>query len=951
MHSTKSSNINFRGVFAPQAIKRSLDAGRSANFARTQLMSFRAVDAFRELQSKAVRLGVILGVSTMALTMADPVLAQDAVCVDPATGLPYGPQVTSAASQGGSQLMCGSGATAVGDGAVSVGPSAIANGNESSAFGTEARAIGLNTLAIGSEAWAINTNATAIGRETRATGEYTVAIGSGAQALGDLGTSLGNNAQARAHDVALGAGALQGSTGSDATVAVGYGTGQSSNNVERSVFVGSFAGAQSSGLQNVYGGRFSGAAANGNNNVGQGTAAGALVTGNNNVAIGNQAGTLAILDANGNPVSPVPSAFNDAVNIGTGAAGLADNAIAIGATAAAGQRSIAIGTGAEASGTQAISIGTGNSVSGNNSGAFGDPNIVTGSGSYVFGNNNNIAADNAFVLGNDVTVAAGLDGAVVLGNGSTVQAAVGTSSAVISGTTYQFAGTAPAAAVSVGAAGAERTVTNVAAGRISDSSTDAINGSQLYATNQQVTLNSTLIGAQGQSIASGLGGSSSYNPVTGVVTTGLTVGGNSYTNVNDALGAIGSVASAGWNIRANGGALTNIPSSGTLDVVQGSNVAVTLNGNSLQVAVVDAPTFSGTVTANGGLAVGAGQTVNMGGNVVGNVAAGQLSAASTDAVNGSQLNTTNQQVAQNTTMIGAQGQSIAAALGGSSSYNPSTGEVTAALTVAGNSYNNVNDAINAIGSVASAGWNVQADGGPASNVPANGTLNVVSGSNVAVNLSGNRLEVAVVDAPTFNGLVTANGGLTVAAGQTVNMGGNVVGNVAAGQLSTTSTDAVNGSQLHAVQQVANNAVQYDAGRTSVTFNPGGSSTVLHNVAAGVAPTDAVNVAQLNSGLDQTLNKAKQYTDQQLANITTDLGNVHRDLRAGAAGALAAAGLPQAFEPGKGMLSFAAGTYGGEQAFAIGLSRVMDDARTVVKAGGSLNTRNKAGANIGVGFQF
>jgi autotransporter adhesin len=75
-------------------------------------------------------------------------------------------------------------------------------------------------------------------------------------------------------------------------------------------------------------------------------------------------------------------------------------------------------------------------------------------------------------------------GSVALGAGSKTDAAVGTASATLAGTTYNFAGATPGSTVSVGSVGAERTLTNVAAGRISGSSTDAINGSQLYATNQ-----------------------------------------------------------------------------------------------------------------------------------------------------------------------------------------------------------------------------------------------------------------------------------------------------------------------------------------------------------------------------------------------------------------------------------------------------------------------------------
>ncbi|TJX18213.1 MAG: hypothetical protein E5W21_35150, partial [Mesorhizobium sp.] len=77
-------------------------------------------------------------------------------------------------------------------------------------------------------------------------------------------------------------------------------------------------------------------------------------------------------------------------------------------------------------------------------------------------------------------------GDVALGSGSVTAVAVGTPSAVINGTTYAFQGATPTSTVSIGAPGAERTLTNLAAGRISALSTDAVNGSQLFATNQAV---------------------------------------------------------------------------------------------------------------------------------------------------------------------------------------------------------------------------------------------------------------------------------------------------------------------------------------------------------------------------------------------------------------------------------------------------------------------------------
>jgi len=75
---------------------------------------------------------------------------------------------------------------------------------------------------------------------------------------------------------------------------------------------------------------------------------------------------------------------------------------------------------------------------------------------------------------------------VALGSGSVTETAVGTAGTTIRGKDYAFAGTAPVGTVSVGDKGSERTITNVAAGRISADSTDAINGSQLHATNQAI---------------------------------------------------------------------------------------------------------------------------------------------------------------------------------------------------------------------------------------------------------------------------------------------------------------------------------------------------------------------------------------------------------------------------------------------------------------------------------
>ena len=182
-------------------------------------------------------------------------------------------------------------------------------------------------------------------------------------------------------------------------------------------------------------------------------------------------------------------------------------ATAIGSKSSAeGEHAVAIGFNSVVTGKDSISIGTGNRVTGNNSGAFGDPSTVSGQGSYSVGNNNTVSTNDTFVLGNDVkhtvenSAILGAKSTARGGNGSktgtlrnlkqdgtqgasTTAGSTGTvSTATVGYMTYGgFQGAKADGVVSVGAAGNERRIQNVAAGEISSTSTDAINGSQLYA--------------------------------------------------------------------------------------------------------------------------------------------------------------------------------------------------------------------------------------------------------------------------------------------------------------------------------------------------------------------------------------------------------------------------------------------------------------------------------------
>ena len=254
-----------------------------------------------------------------------------------------------------------------------------------------------------------------------------------------------SDVNARGNNVAIGRLALNASNGGG-NVALGGKTfvgGKGDYNI-----MGTFAaGYQSTLSDTVAIGYFTGANATGNKNIWIGRSQASGSTGNNTVLIGS----------------------NSNVN---------------------GDFNYGMGHGVIFKGDKNSAIGAYNKIEGNQSGAFGvgTYNVATvkGDNSYSVGNKNEIGANNTFVMGNNVKTS--LDNAVVLGNNSTAESAdvVSTPSYTYAGGTVNFAGTVPVSTVSVGATGQERTITHVAAGRVSADSTDAINGSQLYGANQQI---------------------------------------------------------------------------------------------------------------------------------------------------------------------------------------------------------------------------------------------------------------------------------------------------------------------------------------------------------------------------------------------------------------------------------------------------------------------------------
>nr|WP_246706933.1 YadA-like family protein [Phyllobacterium sp. P30BS-XVII] len=277
------------------------------------------------------------------------------------------------------------------------------------------------------------------------------------------------------------------------------------------------------------------------------------------------------------------------------------------------------------------------------------------------------SADRSVALGSNAT--ANNVGDVALGAGSETAAVVNTADIKISGKNYTFAGAKAKSTVSIGMRDAERTITNVAAGRITSASTDGINGSQLFATNQAIeALNDSSVkyddqqksritlGATGGSgapsggvtvtnlavgkvskdskdavnggqlyaasaeFASSLGGGATVDPATGQVTKPLYLadktgaGKKGYSTVGDALTAVHEMAGKGFDVAvkavsgtASGGKVTVKPGD-TVTYAAGDNIALTQTGNTIALATSLTPVF-GTVTVGKNGADGALSTL------------------------------------------------------------------------------------------------------------------------------------------------------------------------------------------------------------------------------------------------------------------------------------------------------------------------------------------------------
>lgn len=168
---------------------------------------------------------------------------------------------------------------------------------------------------------------------------------------------------------------------------------------------------------------------------------------------------------------------------------------------------------------------------------------------------------------------------------------------------------------------------------------------------------------------------------------------------------------------------------------------------------------------------------------------------------------------------------------------------------------------------------------------------------------------------------------------------------------------------YSLDSSANVAGKPNADTRVVSFGSPGKEAQIQNVAAGVVSetsTDAVNGSQLHATNTQVnkntqainaINKAINNQAGAFDRLERKINKQGKEARAGIAGANAAAALPQAYTQGKAMVAAAAGTFKGQNALAVGYSRVSDNGKVILKLQGNANTSGDVGAGVGVGYQW
>ncbi|HAF2225993.1 TPA: autotransporter adhesin SadA [Salmonella enterica] len=682
-------------------------------------------------------------------------------------------------SSGDSSLALGVKAASAGNRAIAMGASSSAAGNFAMAMGVLSTASGENSVALGYKATASGSTAVALGYQTTASGDDSAAFGNGAQAIGTNSVALGT-----------GSTALE-----DNSVAVGNSTTQrqityvakgdiNANSTD------AVTGAQIYSLSQSVADRLGG---------------GASVNSDGTV----NAPLYKVGTGIYNNVGSALSALNSSItNTDASVAGLADDALLWDSSTSA---------------FSANHSGSDSKITNLAAGTLAADSTDAVNGSQLFDTNEKVDQNTADITTNTDSI-----------NQNTTDIATNTtninslSNSVTTLTDDALLWDGSASAFSANHSGSDSKITNLAAGTLAADSTDAVNGSQLFATNENVSQNTTDIAANTDSINQNTTdiatNTTSINNLSNSVTT-LT---------DDAL--LWDAASGAFNANRNGNAskIINVAagdlSEDSTDAVNGSQLYETnqkVDQNTSAIADINtsitnlsSDNLSWNETTSSFSASHGSSTTNK----ITNVAAGELSEESTDAVNGSQLFETNEKVDQNTTDIAANTTNITQNSTAIENLNTSVSDINTSITGLTDNALLWDEDIGAFS--ANHGGSISKITNVAAGALSEDSTDAVNGSQLyETNQKVDQNTSAIADINTsITNLGTdalswddEEGAFSASHGTS---GTNKITNVAAGEIASDSTDAVNGSQLYETNMLIsqyNESISQLAGDTSETY--------------------------------------------------------------------------------------------------------------------------------------
>uniref|UniRef100_UPI0038516943 beta strand repeat-containing protein n=1 Tax=Burkholderia metallica TaxID=488729 RepID=UPI0038516943 len=742
---------------------------------------------------------------------------------------------------GRSAIAIGAYSNAAEEGAIAIGGVNTASGSNSVALGIFSSAGGANSVALGANSVATDANTVSVGSATQkrrivnvdagtagtdavnvdqmnaaiaasdqyfmvnstssnlanATGANAVAIGQGVTSSGSSSVAIGSGTIADGlHSMALGASSR---VVGNSNLAVGDGATVTSLTTAptNAIAIGKGANVSDAGVAGATGSIAIGtsASAGGTGTIAIGTntrhsGSGATVVGTNASAMGGGAGVAMGINS--------AAAGSASVAMGPDATAAGTGSIAIGnKTATANVNAMAIGNSASASGTNGIALGVTSVASGNNGAAIGNAAKAAGSGDIALGFNA-VADHKSANLGRSAIAIgaysnAAEEGAIAIGGVNTASGsnsvALGIFSSAGGANSVALGANSVATAdntVSVGSASLKRKIVNMDAGAVSASSTDAVNGSQLHGV--------------ADSVASAIGGGSVVNADGSISAPSFTVGdGSGGTTTVRSVGS--AVANLNGRVTTNEGDIASLADqigNGTVGLVQQSAAGADITvGANTDGAAVD---FTGTAGAR---------------KLTG-VDAGAVSASSTEAVNGSQLHGVS--------------SSVASAIGGGSVVN-TDGSISAPSFTIGDGSGGTTTVRSVGGAVTNLDGRVTTNEGAIASLAdqiGNGTVGLVQQAGAGADITvGASTDGAAVD---FTGTA----------------GARKLTGVDAGAVTASSTDAVNGSQLHGVSSSVASAI----GGGSVVNADGSISAPSFTVGDGSGGTTTVrSVGDVVTNLD------------------------------------------------------------------------------------------------------